>query len=352
MATELIEYKSDSPKYGLIRDGIAGNYEIIGKMIDLVKDSTVLDKGLEDLVKKTLHNNDLDSYSDTDKLFNFIFDWVKYGDASFQGVDYIKDIEGKTESIKDARTTLQDGYGDCDDFAILYATILSVLGYEPCFVIAKYPDENTFQHVYTVTYVNGKRYAFDGTIPDGHLNNEVENMQKQEICVFGDNAYNDPVVSTLRNIKNLVTQTRRNARQAAPQLANFLPVGIIGKTVARNVFSGIQDESFNELVSRLGGEISDLTIKLQNGNITKANALSQARKLYAEIHAQDKSNIDTELFNRLDQKLLNKVLYIANFTPYGIDTATAPATGLSIQDYVVIGVVGLGVWYFYKHANF
>lgn len=350
MATEIVEYQNDQPTFSIIRDGIAGNIDIVGRMIDLVKDSTVLDKGVENLIKQRLVDWQLDSFSDTEAIFNAIYNFVKYGDNGFDGVTYIKDIQGRIESIKDARTTLQDGYGDCDDFSVLYATILSMLGYEPCFVIARYPDQETFSHIYTATYVNGERYVFDGILPNGHLNDEADGLIKEEICVYDEtNEFNNTVKSVMRNIKNLMLQTKRNAKQVAPQLAGFLPAGFLVKQAARNMFSGISDSvsSLSETGSQLSGEITDIIIRLQNGNISKENALSYARKRYSELFSVDRSNIDEATFNAIERKLRDKISYIENFEPYGAPNVAAHY-GLSTQAYVLIGIVGLGIYYFYR----
>lgn len=353
MTTELIQYSNDQPKFSIIRDGVNGNMDIVGRMIDLVKDSTVLDKPLEDLIKQRLHANNLDSYSSADDIFNYVYDFVKYGDDNFSGVDYIQDVQGRVESIKDARTTLQDGYGDCDDFSVLYATILSLLGFQPCFVIARYPDQETFSHIYTVAYADDKRYVFDGIIPNGHLNSEADGLVKQEICVYDDtNEFNHPVRSIVRNIKNLVTQTKRNAIHVAPNLAGFLPASFLVKQAARNVFSGLQDvQSLNELGSQLSGEISDITIRLQNGNVTKEAALNYALQRYSKLFSIDQTGIDVNAFHAIEIKLQNKINYIKNFVPYGDRSNVSTNTGLSTGAYITIGIVGLGIWYFYKHSN-
>jgi predicted transglutaminase-like cysteine proteinase len=353
MTTGLIEYKNDHPKYSFVRDGIAGNMDVIGRMIDIVKDATVLDKGFEDFVKQTTANNGFNAYSNTDDLFKFWYSFIKYPSEVFTGVDYIQDIKGRTESIKDARTTLQDGYGDCDDFAILYATILADLGYSPCFVLAKYPESDTFQHVYTVVYVNDKRYVFDGTIPNGTLNSEANGLDKTEVCIYDENEFTHPVKAAFRNLKNLVLQTKKNAQSAAPQLIQLLPMGgLLEKTVASSLFSGAQEEqSFNTLASELSGEITDAVIRMQNGTLSKESALGIARKRYAQLFTVDRSQINPDTFSSIESKIINKITYIENFVPYGTASINVSATGLSSASYVLIGIAGLGIWYFWKSNN-
>lgn len=347
MTTGIIEYQNNKPRFGFIRDGVAGSYDIVWRMIDIVRNSVLLDKGFEDFVKQTVATNGFDSYSNTDTLFEFLYNFFKYGKDGFDGIDYLQDIRGASESIKDARTTLQDEYGDCDDCAILTATALAVLGYSPLFVIAKYPDEDAFQHVYTVAYVNDKRYVFDLTIQDGHLNSEVENMQKEEIGIFEQRAETDGIKGVIRNIKYLVKETQANAREAAPFLSSFLPVGLLGQTVARNLLgSATAEQSLNALGSEITGEITDAIIKLQNGLMTKEIALAIARKRYSQLFSIDRTQVDADTFNAIENKINRKIDYINSFVLYGTPQSVEPL--LNTNKLLLYGVLGVGAYYVIK----
>lgn len=312
--TGLIEYKnSDNVEYSLVRNGIEGNLDIVWRMIDLVRDSVVLDKGFEDFIKQTVKDEGFSAHSDTQSLFTFLYDLVKHGNGLFDGVEYIPDNQGNVESIKDARTTIQDGYGDCDDHAILNATILAILGYSPYFVIAKYPDRESYQHVYTVVYVNGQRYVFDTTIKNGKLNDEVSDMLVSEIGVFDKHSATDGLHGVFRNIKNLVVQTEKNAKSAMPVLSGFLPLGFVGQNIARSLFSGTNEESISEIGSRISGKITDVIIQLQNHRIPIEAAVSLSRKYYAEFLSLNPNNYDAEKYQSIKKNLEKKITYIDNF---------------------------------------
>lgn len=341
--TGLLQYENNQVTFkGLVRDGVQGNLEVLWHMMDVVRDTTVKDKGFEDLAKQIEIESGNDSYSDTDKLLSTIYDFVK------QHVKYLQDIYGKTESIKDARTTLRDGYGDCDDNAILTASFLAVLGFEPYFVIAKYPEATAFQHVYTVTYVNGKRYVFDTTIENGKLNDEYENTIKEEFPIFQDRPEMEGLQSAFRNFKYLALGTKKNIEQTAPLLSGFLPLfgGFIEKTLARSAFSGLSDsQSLNELGSEISGKIHNAYIDLQNGRITKQQASSIAHDAYSKLFAYPNHN--DENFIAIEKISKAKLDYIDNFVPYGtqpIATESIP----NLNKYLFYGALGFTAYYFFK----
>src|SRR4051812_9996131 len=87
-----------------VRDGVAGNLQVVHQMIRTVRHSVDFDKGIEGVAKNLLINNHLDSYSTAKDQCEAIYNFVK------QNVAYIEDIAGRVESIKTARQTLSDGF--------------------------------------------------------------------------------------------------------------------------------------------------------------------------------------------------------------------------------------------------
>lgn len=74
--------------------------------------------------------------------------WVK------NNIRYVKDIRG-IETLQTPEKTVEIGQGDCDDHAILVATMLEVIGH-PARLKAIGFMANTFQHVYTETKLGAK----------------------------------------------------------------------------------------------------------------------------------------------------------------------------------------------------
>lgn len=340
---EIIEYQNHAPtNFGLIRNGVEGNYDIVWRMIDLVRDSVVMDKGLEDFVKQLVVGKGYDAFTDTDQLFKFLYDFVKYGDNKiFEGVAYVQDIQGRVESIKDARTTLQDGYGDCDDHAILNATILAMLGFSPCFVISRYPEQQSFQHVYTVVYVNGERYVFDTTLPLGKLNDELKETEIQEFCVFDTYAATDGIQSVFRNLKYLLWQTGKNAEKVVPLLSSVLPFGFLGNSIVRTAFSGTPDfDSLSETGSRVSSELTDTIIELQNNRIPLNTAKGIAIKRYSLFTALEPQYGGTAEYKTIQRKLLSKYNYIMGYNI--ADDKFSVGFGTNAKLLLGVAVVGIG----------
>ena len=346
MPLDLVEYRSNDPKpkFGLVRDGVAGNVDVVLRMVDIVKNEVILDKGFEDFVKQTTAAAGLDSFSDPKDIFEFWYNYLKNGNDNFDGVAYIADVQGNIESIKSARRTIEDGYGDCDDQAILIATILAVLGYSPCFVIARYPDSETFSHVYTVNYENGKRYVFDLTIPNGKLNDEIKNAVTDEFCIFDNTSLINGAEAALRNIKYLGLETQSNIKKSIPLLAGLLPLGFIGHSLANAaLFSGIEDKrlSFNSYASDVSGRLTDIIIKLQNGLLTRDQALTLARKEFSTLYTYPETNISvTDKKNPAVQTILSRLQkridYIENYGAVEVSTDLITSNS-SLIKYVLLG---------------
>ncbi len=77
-----------------------------------------------------------DLYTTAEKIWNYIHNQLRY----------VKDEYGK-EQIRTPQRTLVDGQGDCEDFAILAASILKALGYDPYFYIVSF-DGLGWQHIF------------------------------------------------------------------------------------------------------------------------------------------------------------------------------------------------------------
>lgn len=350
MSTQLIEHTGEQPtQFSYVRDGIAGNFDVIAKMTSLVRNSLILDKGLEDFFKQTLAANDLDSHSAPDDIFRFIYNFVR------NHIAYIQDVGGSVESIKSARVTINDGYGDCDDQSVLVATWLASLGYEPNFVIAKYDADTTanFQHVYCSVDVNGTRFVFDTILPNGQLNDEVDATQIAEINIFDFNPALDGFSGTVNGVKNLIKDTARNGVSAINTFAGFLPIGLIPAHALQfgsALFKGVETEpTINAKGSQVNGVLTDVIIQLQQGVVSRQIAQARARKAVADFYAsylslrQDNANVD-KIFDLIEQKFE----YIEN---YGATPNTQGFVDLNINYMAIAGIaaVGIGAYFFFSN---
>lgn len=78
-----------------------------------------------------------------------VFNWVR------KNVRYTLDTND-WEVIQSPELTLKLGYGDCDDFCILLATLLEHLGYSTAFAALGFGDIGTFSHVIVFAELEGE----------------------------------------------------------------------------------------------------------------------------------------------------------------------------------------------------
>lgn len=80
---------------------------------------------------------------------------IRHPDGSVEGIDL----------YQAARRTWEFGGGDCDDQAILGATLLSLNGIEPILRVVKQRKDPDWSHIFVVGRINGKIYPIDTTLP-------------------------------------------------------------------------------------------------------------------------------------------------------------------------------------------
>lgn len=77
-------------------------------------------------------------------------------------IQYVRDIRG-VETLATPTRTLQYGQGDCDDQAVLLASLLESIGHPTRFVAIKGNVLGPFVHVYTETKIGNKWYPVETT---------------------------------------------------------------------------------------------------------------------------------------------------------------------------------------------
>lgn len=88
-----------------------------------------------------------------------IYDWMK------THVGYVRDPDG-IEWLQSPPRTLQNGYGDCDDQAVLAGALLSSIGVPTRFKVVKADpaDRGRYSHVYLEYQAGGRWRPFDPTL--------------------------------------------------------------------------------------------------------------------------------------------------------------------------------------------
>lgn len=106
-----------------------------------------------------------------------LFDFVRYT------IRYVGDVVD-TETLQTPDITLRLRQGDCDDKAILLATLLRTLKYPAAFVVTGYQAPDVFEHVYVgILRPDGSYLALDptedqpmGWEPDGAVSHYIERV--------------------------------------------------------------------------------------------------------------------------------------------------------------------------------
>lgn len=345
MPTELQTFESREARERrvFIRDGIPGNLEVVYAMIRLTRQSVKDDHYLEAVAKGLVKGDDY--FDNTVRIFESVFNFVK------DNVRYIPDVAGRIESIKSARVTLADGWGDCDDHAILSASLLGCLGFEDVrFCMTKYlPTDTTFVHIYTVCYQKGKRYVFDTTLPNSTLNKEVKPLEAQEFAIFQD-------VPGLDGLSGLYTNARYAARslvgavsKGIPAVVATMPLGFaFGNALATGANfitqSNTKPLSSNAIASRINQELDSIINDLLQSRIAHDLAIT-----YAMQSAVQLGTAEGPRYPEIAESVQSKIKFIKEFPVYAeannIRLVNLDATKMMIAG---VGLAGFAAYGIYK----
>lgn len=305
-----------------IRNGIAGNYDIVYEMARLIRDSVRTDKGIEALAKNILitagvNGNDLQTDNGTKAALTAIYEFTR------SNVDYLLDIAGKVESLKTARQTLRDGYGDCDDLTVTLATLAGCVGFEDVRIaLAKYGAKDAdFSHVYCTIHQNGKRYVLDASLSNGKVNAEIKPFEVQEINVFDNINGLDGVAGAFTNARYFGRKAFKTAVGALPLLADYMPLGF----AASHAFSqgaemlgrvNGEQRSINAIGSTINGRLDSIIIRLMQSSIALDVAKAEALREAAQLSMVDLDAVDNASFAVVKKAVQNRLQFIKNFESY------------------------------------
>lgn len=115
-------------------------------------------------LKATATCGERDKVCEARAVYGFIKNSVRYtGD-----IGPIKHPDGSVEGIdlyQSARRTLEMGGGDCDDQAILGATLLALNGHQPVLRVVKTRRAPDWEHIFVGSLIDGKFVPIDTTLP-------------------------------------------------------------------------------------------------------------------------------------------------------------------------------------------
>ncbi len=151
--------------------------ERIATIQDLIHKSTQDPQMRKLALQATAMCPERDQLCEAEAVYHFVKNRVRYtGD-----VGPIIHPDGNVEGIdlyQSARRTLEFGGGDCDDQAVLNATLLALNGIESKLRVVKQRKDPDWSHIYAVAVINGKAVPLDTTLPGNKAFNYEMPVQK------------------------------------------------------------------------------------------------------------------------------------------------------------------------------
>ncbi len=168
-----------------LSDGEKGNVDTIAFMIKVAR----LRAG--DPLPRKLALNILNDYGVGSSMF--LDESLAIGDYVKQKVRYVRDPD-LIEYLTDPRDmigniTLGEAQGDCDDMALLIATLLLTIGHQPYFRAVRYKaNTGNYNHIYVVDYEKNlggpkTRVSLDAIMKQYPIGYEVPSQSGQEFKV-------------------------------------------------------------------------------------------------------------------------------------------------------------------------
>lgn len=166
-------------------DFAAGNYETVRLMRGIARQYAG-DPIVRQLALNILNSRKVKSHNFADEC-RVLGEWVQNNIRYVKDPNGIEQLHNPIYMIEKAKKGIANG--DCDDQALLLATLLLSVGHQPYFAIVKYgKDMGAFNHIYTVVYEKNwkgykQRLVLDTIIPDRGMGFEVPYTAIEEIPV-------------------------------------------------------------------------------------------------------------------------------------------------------------------------
>lgn len=339
MSTKLATFDgSNKPQYRYVRDGVAGNFDVTFQMIRLAR-AAIIDKTFQDIANKILISHNANGYTDAERKLRIIYNWVT------TNITYVSDTAGRIESVKSPLRTISDGYGDCDDLAILTAAFIGVIGYEPRFVLAKFKGEKQFSHIYVDVEADGDRYVLDPSLPHPRFNDEVN-----DAAIVGINLFTDENANSLYGIYKQATYSAKDIYHKSADVLRIagskaLPLPIFaGVNLGLNLVTSAatKNHSLSEIGADVHRELDQIIWQLQRGEIAFDVAKLSALQIASRLNVGDWEGRNE--YAAIKGTIKAKLDWIKDYTENN------PQIELNPKGMILLGVglLAVGAWY-YKH---
>lgn len=341
---------NNTSHYVYIRDGIAGNKQTVFQMVHLVQNTVNYDKGFNDFVNQFAISQGFTAYTENFKpetVIKSVYDFVK------NNIAYLSDKAGKIESIKTARETLATGYGDCDDLAILIASMLAVLGFEDIhFVMASYDNSNSYQHIYVEVFADDKRFVVD-TANGLPFNQELPTTNQESLHILK----HDFTTRLLGAVFNAKQQTKRILKQTVntiPYALQFMPLGFLPANLLLQgvnliTSADINSLSLSELGTTINQELDDLANLIINKQIAFDYAKYNALQIASQLGTYEPSKNEQKQYQVIQNSIKNKVKYIYSLIDNSDVDIKLNAKGMLIAGSAIVGFIS---YQLYKKGSY
>jgi hypothetical protein len=239
--TKLRILRRGALRYEWLHHGRAGNVQTLREMAALVREDLETDVGLANYANSILLAAKVagDVRGRSMKEVAAIFYFVR------NRFIFRRDPTGGMEAIQDARATIERGFGDCDDFSVLLATLLGLVGYPTRFVVIRInPKADGFQHVYTEVLDpdETKWHALDATNPKALVGWEARSIERRTCKIFGSQPDAEDDLEGFKSFfKKIGSGIKKVAKVAAPVAAGLIPG--VGQFAAQGVQMAIDAKS-------------------------------------------------------------------------------------------------------------
>jgi len=185
LTPEMMMGNTPSVRNGTFGRGIKGNYDTV-KLLKKIARERSKHPVVRELALKILQYHHVKSQ-------DYVNEALAIGRFVKEKVRYVRDIHG-VETVHDPLMLIEqlkrgEAHADCDDQALLIATLLLSIGHQPFFRIVKYRGrQGAFNHIYVVVYEKNhntakKRIVLDAIVKRKPIGFEVPHEYGEEIPV-------------------------------------------------------------------------------------------------------------------------------------------------------------------------
>lgn len=161
-------------------DGEQGNLQTIAEMIKIVREDR-LQPDLRAFIMREIVGNVAghDTAGELQAIFDYAQHRIVYRRDPF-GVERVADVWSTLYALNPGRPE-----GDCGIKSMFIASCAATLGYKPFFVVIKQtPHQATFNHIYAMVAVDGRKVYMDATPEDKPMGYQASAVERYLVPIL------------------------------------------------------------------------------------------------------------------------------------------------------------------------